>query len=55
MNAKIRTFFLLIGWYCITLAGIAHGDVAEILGKINSRPSPERERLLTEMRGKKGH
>ena len=54
MNAKIRTFFLLIGSYCVTFAGVAHGDVAEILGKINSRPSPERERLLTENARKEG-
>jgi len=54
MNAKIRTFFLLIGWHCVILAGIAHGDVAEILGKINSRPAPERERLLTENARKEG-
>ena len=54
MNAKIRTFFLLIGSYCVTFAGVAYGDVAEILAKINSRPSPERERLLTENARKEG-
>jgi len=54
MNAKIRTSFLLIGWYCVTLAGVAHADVAETLGKINSRPSPERERLLTANARKEG-
>ena len=48
MNSKIRTVLLLIGSYLVVLGGIARGDVTEILGKINSRPSPEREKLLIE-------
>jgi iron(III) transport system substrate-binding protein len=48
MIARILSSLLVIGSFYVIIPRVTYGDVAEVLGKINARPPPERERLLTE-------